>query len=105
MAGPRDVPLVPNEAAPWRSPSVTQDVIVLNDFGGVQLDGQPAPVCSTGEAAKLYARFGWIREQVDQAVRVSGAPVSPEGLAWRAVEVRGEGTGLHRSTPRARAAS
>ena len=38
MAGPRDVPKDQNRNAPWQSPDVTQDVIVLNDFGGVQLE-------------------------------------------------------------------
>lgn len=38
MAGPRDVPLDQNRAAPWQSPSVHQDVVVLNDFSGVRFE-------------------------------------------------------------------
>ncbi len=38
------------------------------DWGGMTLGGQPAPVFTHDAARQIYTRFGWIREQVDQAV-------------------------------------
>lgn len=35
---------------------------------GMLLDGKPLPAFSTAEARKLYERFPWIREKVDQAM-------------------------------------
>lgn len=42
--------------------------ITLSWEGDIVLDGQPLPPCNYDNAAKLYARFPWLRADVDAFV-------------------------------------